>query len=126
MLTRQRRISLTLTLTALTATLVAPGPASAAPARAANAPSAAAPTRAAPPAAFPDTFALPNGFQPEGIAIGPGGFAYFGSRADGSIYRVNLATGQGRVISPALPPGHPSVGLKIDNRARLFVAGRRC
>jgi len=32
--------------------------------------------------------ALPNGFQPEGIAIGPGRVAYFGSRADGSIYRA--------------------------------------
>ena len=30
---------------------------------------------------FPSSFPLPDGFQPEGIAIGPGPFAFFGSRA---------------------------------------------
>ncbi|MGN9785213.1 superoxide dismutase [Nonomuraea sp. ZG12] len=68
-----------------------------------------------------DTFPLPNGFQPEGIEIGPGPFAYFGSRATGSIYRADLRTGKGKIISDG--PGTPSLGLKSDDRGRLFVAG---
>jgi sugar lactone lactonase YvrE len=72
-------------------------------------------------ARFPTTIQLPNGFQPEGIAIGALPFAFFGSLADGDILRVNLVTGQGRVISQG--PGTPSVGMKVDSRARLFVAG---
>jgi sugar lactone lactonase YvrE len=71
--------------------------------------------------AFPTTIDLPDGFQPEGIAIGPGPFAYLGSLADGSIYRANLVTGRGRIISEG--PGTPSVGMKTDARGRLYVAG---
>jgi len=86
-------------------------------------------TPAAPAAAgnathrFPTTIPLPDGFQPEGIATGPGPVAYFGSRANGSIYQADLATGTGRIISPAT--GTPSLGLKTDRRGRLFVAGGR-
>jgi sugar lactone lactonase YvrE len=69
--------------------------------------------------AFPTELALPDGFQPEGIAIS-GVFAYFGSLADGRILRVNLINGTSTVISPG--PGTPSVGLKTDGR-RLFVSG---
>ncbi len=69
---------------------------------------------------FPAVLALPNGFRPEGIAI-KGKTAYFGSLADGDIYAVNLRNGKGTVISQG--PGTPSVGLKIDSRSRLFVAG---
>ena len=72
---------------------------------------------------FPTEFALPTGFLPEGIAIGKLPLAYFGSRADGDIFRVNLATGEGTVISQGPGPGNPSVGLKIDDRGRLFVSG---
>ncbi|WP_181958420.1 superoxide dismutase [Nonomuraea deserti] len=68
----------------------------------------------------PSTFDLPDGFQPEGIAIGPGPYAYFGSRATGDIYRADLRTGKGAVVSKG--PGTPSLGLKTDGR-RLFVAG---
>jgi sugar lactone lactonase YvrE len=69
---------------------------------------------------------LPAGFQPEGITIDAAlgtraSFAYLGSLADGDIYRVNLLTGKGRVISPG--PGTSSVGLKIDPRGRIFVSG---
>jgi sugar lactone lactonase YvrE len=71
-------------------------------------------------AAFPTTLALPDGFQPEGIATGPGPVAYFGSRVDGDLYRVDLRTGRGRVFSQG--PGTPSLGLKTDGR-RLYVAG---
>jgi sugar lactone lactonase YvrE len=70
---------------------------------------------------LPTTIDLPPGFRPEGIAIGRGPVAYLGSLADGDIYRVNLKTGDGQVISEG--PGTPSVGVKIDGRGRLFVAG---
>lgn len=69
----------------------------------------------------PDRIELPDGFRPEGIAIGPNKQAYLGSLADGDIYRADLRTGRGRVISQG--PGTPSVGLKLDSRGRLFVAG---
>ena len=72
-------------------------------------------------AAVPTTIPLPDGFAPEGIAIGAEPFAYFGSLVDGSIYRANLVTGRGRIISEG--PGTASVGLKIDRAGRLFVAG---
>jgi sugar lactone lactonase YvrE len=78
---------------------------------------------AAHPDRFPTTINLPTGFRPEGIAIGPGPFAYFGSLADGRILRVNLATGSGKVVSDPLDPPRPSVGLKSDQRSRLYVAG---
>jgi sugar lactone lactonase YvrE len=70
---------------------------------------------------FPTTIRLPDGFRPEGIAIGALPLAYFGSLANGDIYRANLLTGQGQVISPG--PGTQSVGLALDRRGRLFVAG---
>ncbi|WP_439660168.1 superoxide dismutase [Lentzea sp. HUAS TT2] len=69
---------------------------------------------------FPTEFSLPNGWQPEGIAIS-GTTAYFGSRADGSIYAANLRTGTGKVLAKG--PGTPSLGLKVDSRKRLWVSG---
>src|SRR2546421_808047 len=86
----------------------------------AAAPAAAAPASTHPPTSFPTTIALPDGFPPEGIAI-DGHLAYFGSRLDGSIYRADLRTGTGAVLSKG--PGTPSLGLKVDQRGRLFVAG---
>ncbi|WP_075736133.1 SMP-30/gluconolactonase/LRE family protein [Streptomyces acidiscabies] len=77
---------------------------------------------ASPHAAWPDLIPLPNGFQPEGIAIGRAPYAYLGSLGDGSIYRADLRTGEGTIISAG--PGTPSVGLKLDDRGRLFIAGR--
>ncbi|TLS45496.1 superoxide dismutase [Streptomyces montanus] len=72
---------------------------------------------------WPTRFLLPNGFQPEGIAIGSRPYGYFGSLANGDIYRASLATGRGAVISKGLGAEHPSIGLKIDRYGRLFVAG---
>jgi sugar lactone lactonase YvrE len=69
---------------------------------------------------FPTRIDLPNGFQPEGIAIRRA-TAYFGSLADGDIYAASLRTGRGKVISQG--PGTPSVGLKADQRGRLWVSG---
>jgi sugar lactone lactonase YvrE len=69
---------------------------------------------------FPDRIELPNGFQPEGIAIAHG-TAYLGSRATGDIYAADLKSGRGKVISPG--PGTGSLGMKVDHHGRLFVAG---
>jgi sugar lactone lactonase YvrE len=84
------------------------------------APIAPAPANAARPAG-PPRINLPDGFQPEGIAIGRRPFAYTGSLADGDIYRADLRTGRGRVISQG--DGTPSVGMKVDRKGRLWVAG---
>lgn len=81
----------------------------------------ATPAYARAPAAYPDVLSLPDGFQPEGIAIGKLPYAYFGSRLDGDILRVSLATGESVLLSKG--PGTPSLGLKLDGRGRLFVAG---
>jgi sugar lactone lactonase YvrE len=72
---------------------------------------------------FPDRLELPNGFQPEGITIGRHPTAYLGSLADGDIIAVSLRSGKRTLISEGLRAGFPSVGLKIDNHGRLFVAG---
>lgn len=69
---------------------------------------------------FPARIDLPDGFQPEGIAIS-GSTAYFGSLVDGDIYAAALRTGRGKVISQG--PGTQSVGLKADDRGRLWIAG---
>ena len=70
---------------------------------------------------FPDRIELPDGFLPEGITIGRAPIAFLGSRANGDIYAASLKTGKGRVISEG--PGTPSVGLKVDRRGLLYVAG---
>ena len=64
---------------------------------------------------------LPNGFQPEGIAITHSGTFFTGSLVDGSIYRGDIRTGKGRVfITP--PPGRVAVGMKVHKKL-LYVAG---
>jgi len=80
----------------------------------------AAPTNSATTTQFPTRIALPDGFQPEGIAIDRG-TAYFGSRADGDIYAADLKTGTGKLISQG--PDTGSLGMKVDHDGRLFVAG---
>ena len=70
---------------------------------------------------FPVHIDLPANFQPEGIAINQA-TAYFGSRVDGDIYAADLRTGTGRVISEG--PGTASLGMKVDQYSRLFVAVR--
>lgn len=79
------------------------------------------PATAAATPSFPTTIDLPAGFRPEGIAIGSDPVAYVGSLADGDIYRIDLRTGAGRVVSEG--PGTPSTGMKLDDRGRLFVSG---
>ena len=117
MIRRLRSTTVLGTALAAVAAILVAVPASAAP----SATGAAKSGTAHGQAVFPTEFALPTGFLPEGIAIGSAPYAFFGSRADGDIYRVNLVTGDGSVFSQG--PGTPSVGMKVDHRFRLFVAG---
>ena len=85
---------------------------------------AAAAAVAAPAAlakSFPDTISLPNGWQPEGIAIGNGTTFYVGSIPTGAVYRGDLRTGEGAVLVQGAS-GRAAMGLKYD-RGRLFVSG---
>lgn len=81
---------------------------------------ATATTVAGAQSAFPSTIALPNGFQPEGIAIGGEQF-YVGSIPTGAVYRGSLRTGQGAILVQP-QAGRAAIGMKVD-RGRLFVAG---
>jgi sugar lactone lactonase YvrE len=71
---------------------------------------------------FPAQIDLPPGFRPEGISIGPGTTFYVGSIPTGAIYRGDLRTGQGAVLTPG-SAGSASIGLDLDGKGRLFVAG---
>lgn len=71
---------------------------------------------------FPKTIALPDGFGPEGIAVGAGGSFYAGSLGTGAVYRGDLRTGGGSVLIPGRP-GAGAAGLEVDQRGRVFVAG---
>jgi sugar lactone lactonase YvrE len=70
---------------------------------------------------FPDRIGLPDGFQPEGIAIGPGHTFYVGSIPTGRVWRGDLRTGEGAVLVP--DRGRQATGVDVDHRRRLFVAG---
>jgi sugar lactone lactonase YvrE len=71
-------------------------------------------------AAFPAKIALPDGFQPEGIAISGEQF-YVGSIPTGAVYRGSVRTGQGALlVQPS--DDRAAIGMKVD-RGRLFVAG---
>jgi sugar lactone lactonase YvrE len=79
---------------------------------------------AAPAAAqsFPKVIELPVGWQPEGIATGKGNSVYVGSIPTGAIWRGDLRTGRGApLVTP--PAGRAAVGIKVDERNRIFVAG---
>jgi sugar lactone lactonase YvrE len=73
--------------------------------------------QAAPPHRIP----LPNGWQPEGIAIGHGNSFYAGSLATGAVYRGSARTGEGSVLVEP-HEGRVAVGLKVAHR-KLYVAG---
>src|SRR4051794_9331265 len=72
------------------------------------------------PFPFPATISLPNGFQPEGIAI-KGQTFYVGSIPTGAVYRGSLRTGTGSLIVQP-QAGRAAVGVDVDH-GRLFVAG---
>lgn len=82
-----------------------------------------APAEARPRHDYPDRIELPAGFQPKGITIGKRPVAYLGSRADGDIIAADLRTGDLRTVSEGLGVGFPSIGLKVDKRGLLYVAG---
>jgi hypothetical protein len=72
---------------------------------------------------FPDTIALPNGFRPEGIAIGRGTTIFAGSIGTGAVFAANLVTGEGSILVPA-QTGRAAIGLSYDPRSDLiYVAG---
>jgi sugar lactone lactonase YvrE len=72
---------------------------------------------------FPDTISLPNGFRPEGVAIGRGATIFAGSIPTGAIYAADLITGRGSILVPA-QAGRAAIGLSFDPRSNLlYVAG---
>ena len=76
----------------------------------------------------PDVIALPNGFQPEGIATAKRHTFFVGSRDNGAIYRGSLRTGEGAILVPGASPSVPdddrgATGLKVDRFGRLFASG---
>jgi sugar lactone lactonase YvrE len=70
---------------------------------------------------FPERIPLPEGFQPEGIAIGNRATFYVGSIPTGAIYRGNLRTGEGAILNPG-GSGRAAIGVELC-RGRLYVAG---
>jgi sugar lactone lactonase YvrE len=71
---------------------------------------------------FPDTIRLPDGWQPEGIASGGGTSLYVGSIPTGAVWKGDARTGRGDVLVPG-QEGRSAIGIKVDKRNRLFVAG---
>ena len=83
----------------------------------------ALPAAAAPPDTYPSPIPLPDGFRPEGIAVGRGNAFFVGSIPTGAIYRGDLRTGQGEILVPA-QEGRAAIGLSVDERTNyLFAAG---
>jgi len=70
----------------------------------------------------PETIALPNGWQPEGIATGSKGTLFVGSIPTGAVYAADPRTGKGAIRVPA-QENRSAIGLKADGRDRLWVAG---
>jgi sugar lactone lactonase YvrE len=68
----------------------------------------------------PERIALPDGFQPEGIAAHGDSF-FVGSIPTGAIYAGSLRTGEGSVLVPR-QEGRSAIGLSLE-RSMLFVAG---
>ncbi len=72
---------------------------------------------------FPKIIPLPEGFRPEGIALGKGSGFFAGSLANGAIYTGDLRTGEGGLLYSGVD-GEVSVGMSFDKRSGyLFVAG---
>ena len=72
---------------------------------------------------FPAILDLPNGFYPEGIALGNGNDLYAGSLYHGGIYKVDLKTGSGAMLVPE-QDNRIASGLDFDPRTNyIFVAG---
>ena len=78
---------------------------------------------AAPGQSFPKILPLPDGFAPEGVAVGRGTTFYVGSLAGGAVYRGDLRTGEGAVfVQPQA--GRAIAGIYVDQRSNaLFASG---
>jgi sugar lactone lactonase YvrE len=83
---------------------------------------AGAGSQAAAQEAGPDLIRLPDGFQPEGIAISGHTF-WVGSIPTGAIYSGDLRTGQGRVIVPG-GAGRAAIGVAHAPSSNPFDPGR--
>ena len=70
---------------------------------------------------FPERIALPNGFQPEGIASTGGNDLYVGSIPTGAIWKGKANTGAGSVLVPP-HEGRSAIGIKVA-KGLIFVAG---
>ena len=72
---------------------------------------------------FPEVIPLPNGFQPEGIAIGINQVFYVGSLTSGQIIKGNLRTGASELLTiPEVPD--QVVGLSFDPRSGYLFAAK--
>lgn len=70
---------------------------------------------------FPSVIELPDGWRPEGIALGVDTTFYAGSLGGRGVYRGDLATGDGAIFIPG--DGRMFVGMKVDDVGRLWIAG---
>lgn len=68
---------------------------------------------------LPEVIDLPDGWNPEGIAIAGTSF-YVGSIATGSIYKGSLLTGRGETFVQGPEGGH-LIGLEIDCHNRIWA-----
>ena len=72
---------------------------------------------------FPEVIPLPNGFQPEGIAIGIKQDFYVGSLSTGQIIKGNLRTGASELLT--IPKVEDQVvGLSFDQRSGYLFAAK--
>ena len=71
---------------------------------------------------FPSEIDLPDGYFPEGIATGRGSTFFVGSISEGSVYRGDLRTGDGAVLTDGFGP-FSAIGIDVDQRNREWVAG---
>lgn len=78
---------------------------------------------AAPGKSYPDVIPLPDGFRPEGIAVGHGHTFFVGSIPTGAIFRGDLRSGEGQVLVPT-QEGRAAIGLDVDERTNyVYAAG---
>jgi sugar lactone lactonase YvrE len=70
---------------------------------------------------FPNVIQLPDGFRPEGIAVGAGTTFYTGSLGGLGVYKGDLRTGDGAIFIPG--NDRTFVGMKVDDTGRLWIAG---
>lgn len=72
---------------------------------------------------YPTIIPIPNGWQPEGIALGSGTKFFVGSLANGAIYAGDLRTGEGNTLVQG-QSGLMTMGLSVDQRSNsIFAAG---